>query len=187
MNTNPQLYKLTSISLQQYPSKKPALIVPLSNPEVVPELTTQITTICRSEPNYSVLFKDLPFIASQEGSDPKYIREDAEFWVSSFVEAWENRDQNVVYLIVAEETVVGAIEVRQKSAVEAELGYWSNPKQTGYMTNALKVFVDSLKEIGFQNIYAFTKLANTQSRLLLERLGGIKDNLEKKNFQKYIL
>ena len=187
MNTNPQLYKLPSISFQHHPSKKPALIVPLSDPEVVPNLTTQITTICRSEPNYSVLFKDLPFIASREGSDPKYVREDAEFWVGSFVEAWRNQDQNVVFLMVVEETIVGAIEVRQKGEVEAEFGYWSNPEQKGYMTNALKVFVDSLKEIGFQNIYAFTKPANIQSRLLLERLGGIKDNLEKKNFQKYIL
>ena len=79
------------------------------------------------------------------------------------------------------------LRVRQKNSETAELGYWSNPEFTGYMTNALKVFVSELKKLGFKSVYALTRPENKRSLGLLERAKGKKVPYEDKGYDKYEL
>ncbi len=183
MNINHRLFELNSIVFRHYPSDKKCEIVPLNTLNYFVNLADQVTHICRSEPNYSVMFKDLPFIAERTGQEPKYTRQDAQEWLDHFVAQWQSRGQNIVFLMLEGERLVGAVEVRQQSEYSAELGYWSNPYHKGYMTNALTAFVGELQTIGFTNIYALVKPDNFRSKRLLTWLGmglcGTQDNMEK--------
>ncbi|KXK26668.1 MAG: hypothetical protein TR69_WS6001000678 [candidate division WS6 bacterium OLB20] len=158
-----------SSRIKNYFDSAEASIIPLDDAFVPStEQLKQIVTICNSEPNYSMLFKE------KKGAKP-YTAEDAAGFISWAQRGWSGSEY-FVFLILEDGRIAGAVDIKSASKDASEIGYWSNPDRKGFMTAAVTDLCSIARSMGYQKLYALVRTHNSKSANVLERAGFVRDN-----------
>lgn len=125
------------------------------------------------------LASDPKVVATTNLPDP-YPEEGARQWVEHTLMCREEGSA-YAFVIVQDDTVVGATGLEGVTETDAELGYWVGVPYwgQGYATEATRQTVDwTFTELGLQHLYARPLQANSASCRVLEKLGFERGALE---------
>ena len=101
----------------------------------------------------------------------KYTDEDAKNWINISNKGWQ---ENAIftYLIRNDEgRVAGAIDIKSNNLDRAEIGYWADDNQPGFITNANVVLGKIAKKAGYKKLFGLVKPENDKSKKVLKRAG----------------
>lgn len=137
----------------------------LSRSKLSPEDIQDIVRICNQREVKYWLFRQLL-------DDKPYTSDTADHWIDKIARDGWRLNSNFVYLIKNNESrVVGAINIKTKDLDDAEIGYWADSNERGYMTNAAMALIEQAKLAGYTKIYALIEKGNSRSYRVVSRLG----------------
>lgn len=121
-----------------------------------------IAEICSQEEIYDLLFK-------RRFEGRPYTIADAEKFITWLKQGWVD-DSYFVFLIRNDENkIIGAIDIKSADLESAEVGYWADKNEPGFMTAALEEIVVIAKNAGYKKLWAKVLTSNNKSIGVLER------------------
>jgi len=121
-----------------------------------------IVTICNEDLVYNMLFRE------RLNGQP-YSRQDAQGFLSWAREGWQSDEWFVFLIRNSRNRIIGAIDIKTKTADAAEIGYWVSSTSPGIMTNTVLQLCDIAKVAGYKSLFALTTLENEKSARVLLR------------------
>lgn len=168
------LNKTTTIT--NYFDFKEAKLVPF-NFDLSEEQIKDIVRICNSKLVYHFLFEE-------RLKNKPYTIEDAKKFNEMAKKGWKD-NTSFIYLLLDDDFVVGAIDIKSNSKESSEIGYWADPEREGYITNTLLELITLAREDGFKKLYSKVELINDKSQRVLERVGFIQLETLKEKGKEY--
>lgn len=124
----------------------------------------QIAAICSQEEVYNILFK-ITF------ENKPYTTEDAASFVQWVEKGWNEGTHFVFFIRDAENKLVGAVDIKSPDLERAEVGYWADAHNSGFMTNALIELCSIAKDVKYKKLFGEVRPDNNKSSAVLERAG----------------
>lgn len=124
----------------------------------------QVNAICSQEEVYNVLFK-IRF------NNRPYTTEDATRFLQLVKKGWEEGTHFVFFVRNTENNIIGAVDIKSSNLNRAEIGYWSDINNSGFMTNALIELCSIAKEVKYKKLFGEVNPNNNKSAAVLERAG----------------
>ncbi|ASW75186.1 GNAT family acetyltransferase [Chryseobacterium piperi] len=116
-----------------------------------------------------------------------YSEKDAEFWLKSSREAFENQSGYIFAIRDKSRKIIGTIGVHDRGDDKAELGYWLAVPfwNKGYVTEAALAVVEfAFKELGYNKIFATHFFHNPSSGRIMEKIGMQQEAVLKQHLKK---
>ncbi len=123
----------------------------------------QIISICNQPLIYEILFK------KKLNSKP-YQKKDAQKFQKWANKGWKDQTWFVFTIRNKQGDIVSCMDIKI-TPPKAEIGYWSNSKHPGIMTNAVIKMVDLAKKAKYKSLFARVLPTNYKSQNLLKRVG----------------
>jgi len=137
----------------------------LRRAKLSPEDIEEIVRICNQKEVKHWLFRQML-------GDRPYTSDTADYWIDKIADNGWQINSNFVYLVRnSESRIVGAISIKSTELDDAEIGYWADSSETGYMTNAAKALLEQAKKGGYKKLYALIEKDNSSSQRVIFRLG----------------
>lgn len=96
-----------------------------------------------------------------------YTKEDAIGFINWANDGWINNRYFVFFIIAADNSIVGAIDIKTDNLQAAEIGYWIHDQHTGLARNAVSKLTELAKKAGYKILFAQTREGNSKSEKVL--------------------
>ena len=158
----------TSIKLRNFKTGEEGVLIPLDgNAEISKQDLQQITRICSSPKVFNMLFADLEAFKGR-----KYNIDDAKFFVNEkSKKEWKEKKAFVYLVRNSNNQIVCAVDIKSANCSGAEIGYWADPTNPGWMTNAVLALLQIAKKAGYKMLFALVRKDNKSSKGVLLRSG----------------
>lgn len=124
----------------------------------------QIVAICNQPRVYDLLF-------AERLQGKPYPIADTETFIRWGEAGWRNQTHFLFYIVRADDTIVGAADIKSPNLAAAEIGYWLSEEHPGIMSNAVKKLCVIARQAGYRALFALVKEHNRKSSNVLERAG----------------
>ena len=158
------------VPFNRFNTNEPATLHSICSPLTSVDLET-ITQICRSPLVYNILFVHLPFIVERSGPHPRYTVHDAQTWVNTVVSNWRATTAFAFAVRDQSDRIIAALDIKSPDLEEAEIGYWADPENPGYITNAVIALAQKAKSAGFKKLFDLIVPDNIRSIRVVTRAG----------------
>ncbi|MCA9376877.1 GNAT family N-acetyltransferase [Candidatus Nomurabacteria bacterium] len=154
--------------IQNYITREVGILEPLDDDcDVTAKDIQQIATICNSPTVFDMLFADLSAFKGR-----RYGPEDADFFVSKKSRAeWRDVKAFVYVARNSNGQIVCAVDIKSPEIQDAEIGYWADPDNPGWMTNSVIALTRIAKKAGFKRLFGLVRLGNVRSEKVLSNAG----------------
>lgn len=123
----------------------------------------RIATICARPLVFNRLF-------SKRGDT--YTVDNARFFTDQVGEiGWQNGTAFTYVIRNESGDIVGAIDIKSGDREQAEVGYWADEENPGYMTNACIAICTAAQNAGYKKLFAEIAPDNEKSSGVIERAG----------------
>lgn len=121
-----------------------------------------IVRVCSQENCYNAVFRrrlqGRPYTLANAISFANWVKE-----------GWENHTHFAFIVRNQEGKFAGTLDIKSSNLERAEIGYWSDELQSGFMTNAVLQLIQASKNAGYKSLYARVKEENVRSAQVLLR------------------
>jgi RimJ/RimL family protein N-acetyltransferase len=163
-----------NISISRYPDDSPAYLDSLRRNKLKPDDYEDIIRICNQNGVKKWLFEQLL------GDEP-YTIDNLNYWLDDLADMGWRQGSAFVYVIRnSNDKIVGAIDIKTNDINGAEIGYWADETEPGYMTSAGVALIQEAKQAGYKKLFAIVGKGNNKSSKTLLRIGFnlVSDNYE---------
>lgn len=150
--------------IQNHLTQERFSLVPLDDNFFPANACDQIVKIVNQPLIYSLLF-------SEKLKGRAYNSQDAEGFLEWAQRGWREGSYFVFLILTPRQTIAGAIDIKSNNPESAEIGYWMSDEHPGVMTNAVKELVNSARQAGYRELFAWTRETNLKSAGVLRRAG----------------
>ena len=129
---------------------------------------------CSQKEIFDLLFKE-------RFGEKGYTEENARQFVDWVCRGWREKSHFVFFVRNDVNNIIGAIDIKSANLEVAEVGYWADRNNSGFMTNTLKELTIIAQEAGYKKLVAKVLTTNDKSFRVLERANFTKVEEEKKS------
>lgn len=154
-----------NISISHYPDGSPAYLDSLRRDKLKPDDYEDIIRICNQKGVKKWLFERIL------GDEP-YTIDNVNYWLDDLADkGWQNGSAFVYVIRNLNDRIVGAINIKSDDINGAEIGYWADETEPGYMTSAGVALIQEAKLAGYKKLFAIVGKGNNKSSKTLLRIG----------------
>jgi RimJ/RimL family protein N-acetyltransferase len=179
-NNIPQFGELKTVEIKNFLTRDKFSICRADGSSCASEdAAIQVAAVCSQPSVYDFLFRE-------KFNGRPYDISDARNFLDGAKKGWEEKKHFVFLVKDQSDKIVGSLDVRSADLAGAEIGYWADENNQGFMTNAVKALCDIAKNAGYRSLRAIALMHNPRSAGVLKRAGFKFKGMTKKGEDEYL-